>query len=132
MEKIEEKSTKSNPSSIENEEGYRKELADIESLFQAEEGTPEMARLLVLVDRIDAYENLHYPIATPEPVEAIKFRMEQANLKQRDLIPCIGSRKMVSEVFSGKRPITPEIAHSLNERFGIPLVSLLQASPKQV
>ena len=110
---------------ITNEEEYRKELAETESLLHAEEGTPEMARLLVLVDRIEAYENLHYPIAPPEPVDAIKFRMEQANLKQRDLIPCIGSRKMVSEVLAGKRPVTPEMAHSLNERFGIPLESLL-------
>lgn len=115
---------------IENEDEYLAALAETESLMNVKESSAEMARLDVLADQIVAYEDIHYLIPAPEPIEAIRFRMEQANLKQKDLVPCIGSRKMVSEVLSGKRQITPEMAHSLNERFGIPLESLLNNSPK--
>jgi HTH-type transcriptional regulator/antitoxin HigA len=115
---------------IEKEEEYLAALAEAENLLEAEEGSAEMARLDVLTDQIVVYEDLHYPIPAPEPIEAIKFRMEQANLKQKDLVPCIGSRKMVSEVLAGKRLITPEMAHSLNEQFGIPLESLSYTSLK--
>jgi HTH-type transcriptional regulator/antitoxin HigA len=115
---------------IKNEEEYLAALAEAENLLEAEEGSGEMARFDVLADQILAYEDMHYPIPTPEPIGAIKFRMEQANLKQKDLIPCIGSKKMVSEVLAGKRLVTPEMAHCLNERFGIPPESLSYTSLK--
>lgn len=110
---------------IENEKEYRKELAKLENLFQFREGNPDIESLLASLKRIEAYENIHNPISPPEPNEAIKFRMERADLKEEDLIPSIGSRKMVFEMLSGNRPVTRNMAFSLNERFGIPIESLL-------
>ena len=101
-------------------------LARIEEIFDAEEGTPEDDELSVLFVLVEAYEEENVPIPPPDPISAIKFRMEQAGLTQRDLIPVLGSRAKVSEVLSGKRDITMKMARALYESLGVPAESLLQ------
>ena len=118
----------SNIRPIRTEEDYEAALARIEELFDAEEGTPEEAELDVLVDLVLVYENRHYPIGPPDPIAAIKFRMEQAGLTPRDLVPFIGNRAKVSEVLSGKRAITMPMARALHQHLGIPAEVLLKES----
>ena len=108
------------------DEDYEAALARVWEIFDAEPGTPEGEELDTLVDLVEEYEDRHFPMGYPDPVEAIKFRMEQAGLKQRDLIPFIGSRAKVSEVLSGKRDLTMKMARALHEHLGIPADVLLQ------
>ena len=112
--------------SIRTEEDYKEALARIDEIFNAEKGTSEGEELDELVDLVELYEDKHYPIGLPDPISAIEFRMEQADLTQRDLIPYIGSRAKVSEVLSGKRDITMSMARALHEHLGIPADVLLQ------
>ena len=114
--------------SIRTEEEYEAALARIDEIFHAEEGTAEGEELDELVDLVESYEDKHYPIGLPDPISAIEFRMDQANLNQRDLIPYIGSNAMVAEVLSGKREITLSMARALHEHLGIPADVLLQRS----
>ena len=100
-------------------------LARIDELMDAEPGSPEGRELDVLVDLVDLYESRHEPMGYPDPVAAIEFRLEQAGLSPRDLIPFIGSRAKVSEVLSGKRAITMPMARALDEHLGIPADVLL-------
>lgn len=100
-------------------------LARIEEIFDSGPGTPEGEELEVLMDLVERYES-DMVMEYPDPVEAIKFRMEQAGLKQRDLVPFIGSRAKVSEVLSGKRDLTMKMARALHEHLGIPADVLLQ------
>ena len=111
---------------IRTEEDYEAALARLAEIFQAEAGTPEGDERDILCDLVELYEGKHYPVPLPNPISAIKFRMEQANLTQRDLFPFIGSRAKVSEVLSGKRPITMSMARSLHMHLGIPADVLLQ------
>ncbi len=111
---------------IRTEEDHKKALARIDEIFNAEEGTPESDELDVLVELVKSYESKTVHIGFPDPISAIKFRMEQAGLTQRDLIPYIGSRAKVSEVLSGKRDITMSIARALHEHLGIPADVLLK------
>ncbi len=101
-------------------------LARIEEIFDAEEGTPEDDELSALFVLVEAYEDETVSIPPPDPISAIKFRMDQAELTQRDLIPILGSRAKVSEVLSGKRDITMKMARALHSDLGIPAESLLQ------
>ena len=101
-------------------------LARIEALMDAEAATPEGDELDVLTDLVEHYEEKHVPMGFPSPVAAIEFRLEQAGLAPRDLIPFIGSRAKVSEVLSGKRPLTMPMARALHEHLGIPAAVLLQ------
>ena len=94
--------------------------------MDAEPGTPEGRELDVLADMVDLYESRHEPMGWPDPVAAIEFRMEQAGLDPRDLIPFIGSRAKVSEVLSGKRAITMPMARALHEHLGTPADVLLR------
>ena len=111
---------------IRTDEDLDAALARIEELFDAEAGTPEDDELGVLCDLVEHYEDKHYPIGYPDPISAIEFRMDQANLTPRDLVPFIGSRAKVSEVLSGKRPITMSMARALHQHLGIPADVLLQ------
>jgi len=88
--------------------------------MNAEAGSPEGDELDVLTDLVELYEAKHVQMGYPSPVAAIEFRMEQAGLTQRDLIPFIGSRAKVSEVLSGKRRLTLPMARALHEHLGIP------------
>lgn len=111
---------------IRTEEDHRQALARIDEIFDAEEGTRESDELEVLVELVKSYESKTVPVGFPDPISAIKFRMDQANLTQRDLIPYIGSRAKVSEVLSGKRDITMSMARALHEHLGIPADVLLK------
>ena len=104
---------------IRTEADYETALARIDELMDVEPGSPEGRELDVLIDRVDLYESRHEPMGWPDPVAAIEFRMEQAHLSPRDLIPFIGSRTRVSEVLSGKRTITKPMARALHEHLGI-------------
>ena len=104
---------------ITTEADYDLALAEFGRLLEVPEGSWELERLDALSILIKQYEDIHYPIDPPDPIDAIKFRMEQAGLTEEDLIPCIGSRLMVSEVLEMKRPLTVEMARSLADTFGM-------------
>lgn len=97
----------------------------LEPIFQAAEDTPEGDERDVLVTLIEAYENRHHAIDAPDPVEAIKFRMEQQGLTPRDLEPFIGTSGRVSEVLNRKRPLSLRMIKQLHEGLRIPYESLL-------
>src|SRR6516165_2197557 len=91
---------------IRSEADYEAAVADIERVWGARSGTPEGDRLDVMATLIDAYENEHHPIDPPDPIEAIKFRMEQQGLTRKDLEGIIGTRTRVSEVLGRKRGLS--------------------------
>lgn len=105
---------------------YKAALARIDALMDAGQGTPEGDELDVLTDLVGLYESRHVPMGYPTPIEAIQFRMEQGGLSPRDLVPFVGSRSKVSELLSGKRPLTMQIARALHAGLGIPADVLLQ------
>lgn len=114
--------------SIRSEKDYDTALARIDALMDAEPGSDEFDELDVLADLVELYESKHEPMGFPSPLAAIEFRMEQANLSPRDLIPFIGNRAKVSEVLSGKRALTMPMARALHEHLGIPAEVLLRDS----
>lgn len=107
-------------------------LARIEELMDARPGTPEGDELDVLATLVDRYEESRFPIGRPTPIEAILFRMEQAGLTRRDLEPLLGGRAKVSEVLSGKRPLSLQMIRTLTSRLGIPAEVLLQQETDEV
>ena len=113
---------------IKTDAGYEAALAEIDRLLDNEiaASTPEADELELLTLLVREYESSHYPVGVPDPIEAIKFRMEQQNLSQRDLVPFIGSRSKVSEVLSGRRPLTLSMMRALHSGLGIPAKVLLQ------
>jgi len=113
------------PKVIRTEEDHKTALARIEALMDADAGTPEGEELDLWVTLVHSYEEKVYPIGLPDPIEAIKFRMEQAGLTPRDLIPYLGSPSKVSEVMSRKRPLSITMMRRLHEGLGIPASSLL-------
>lgn len=110
---------------IRNDDDLRAAFRHLERVFQAEESTPEADEREILVALIEAYENRHYPIGPADPVEAIKFRMEQQGLTPRDLEAYIGSSGRVSEVLNRKRPLSLRMVKRLHEGLRIPYESLL-------
>ena len=111
---------------IRSEEDYEAACARIRELMGAQLNTPAGDELDVLTDLVEHYENKHYPVDKPTAVDAIEFRMDQAGLTRRDLIPLIGSRQKVSDVLTGKRDITISMARALHKHLGIPADILLQ------
>lgn len=105
-------------------------LREIENLWLAAPGTPEGDRLEILTLLAEAWEEQHHPIALPDPIEAIKFRLEQLGMDHRALIGVIGSRSRVSEVLNRKRPLSLEMIRKLHARFGIPAHVLIQGPAK--
>lgn len=101
-------------------------LNEIESLMTAEFGTPEGDRLDVLATLVDAYEAKHFPMELADPIDAIKFRMEQKGLTPKDLQPMIGRLNRVYEILSGARPLTLAMIWRLHEGLGIPAESLIK------
>lgn len=110
---------------IRNDTDYQNALNQIESLMDAEAGTEEANSLEVLSTLVEEYERRHFPLEAPSPLAAIRFRMEQQGLGARDLIPYIGSRAKVSEVLSGKQPLTLSMIRALHAGLGIPADILL-------
>jgi HTH-type transcriptional regulator/antitoxin HigA len=101
---------------------YKAALHAVSAYFdnEPEPDTPDGDRFEVLVTLVEAYEAKHYPIELPGPVEAIKFRMEQAGLTPKDLVPAIGRLNRVYEILARKRPLTLGMIWRLREKFGIP------------
>jgi HTH-type transcriptional regulator/antitoxin HigA len=105
---------------------HERALLEIQRLWGAKEGTAEGDRLDVLVTLVDAYETEHFPIDPPDPIEAIRFRLEQQGLDRSALIGVIGGRSRVYEVMNGKRALSLEMIRRLHERFGIPADVLIR------
>lgn len=114
---------------IKNEEDYALALKKIDDVFDADEGTPEADQRDVLAVLIEKYEDEHYPVDLPDPIEAIKFRMEQEGLTQKDMVPLLGNRSKVSEVLSGKRALSLKMMRAVHKHLGIPAEVLLQEAP---
>lgn len=110
---------------IKTEEDYQKALKRLEILFDMPPDTPEGDEAELLTILIEKYEDEHFPIEAPDPIEAIKFRMEQLNMKKSDLARIIGYKSRVSEIFSGKRKLTLQMIRSLHEQLRIPYEALL-------
>lgn len=110
---------------IRNEQDLQDAFHRLEAIFQAEEGTPESDEMEVLVTLIEAYENQHYPIAPPDPIEAIKFRMEQNGLTRQDLESMLGSSGRVSEVLNRKRKLSLKMMKNLHDQLNISYESLM-------
>lgn len=110
---------------IKTEEEYNRALMRMENIFHAEEGTPEGDEAEVLMLVIEKYEDEHFHIGDPDPVEAIKFMMEQNALKQKDLAEIIGYKSRVSEVLSRKRKLSLEMIRNLHEKLNISYESLM-------
>jgi len=108
-----------NISPIKNESDYRNALKRLEVIFDAPIGTPEGDEADLLGLMIDDYEKKHYPILAPDPIEAIKIRMEEMHLKQIDLINEIGGKSRVSEILNRKRKLTVEMIRKLNRRLNL-------------
>ncbi len=105
---------------------HRAALKEIEALMSAKPGTPEGERLDVLVTLTEAWEKKHFPMELPDPVEAIKFRMEQKGMTPKDLVPMIGRINRVYEILSRKRPLTLAMIQRLHNELGIPAESLIK------
>lgn len=113
---------------IHTSKDYRAALREISRLMESDPalGTPDGDTLDILSTLVEAYEAKHYPIDLPDPVEAIKFRMEQAGLSPKDLVPAIGRLNRVYEILNRKRPLTLNMIWKLHEEFGIPAESLIR------
>jgi HTH-type transcriptional regulator/antitoxin HigA len=111
---------------IKTEEDYKAALKRLDALFEAPAGTKESDEADVLALLIDAYENEHYPIEAPDPIEAIKIRMEEMQLRQVDLVEEMGGKNRVSEVLSRKRKLSIEMIRNLSKRLNISLHILTQ------
>jgi HTH-type transcriptional regulator/antitoxin HigA len=110
---------------IRNEDDLKRAFRHLEKIFQAGEGSAQADERDVLVTLIEAYENKHYDFGPADPVEAIKFRMEQDGLTPRDLEPFIGPSGRVSEVLNRKRPLSLRMVKRLHDGLNIPYESLL-------
>ena len=112
-------SIKMNIRPIKTETDYRDALKRMEQIFDAAIGTPESDEADILGLVIDEYEKKHYPIDAPDPIEAIKIRMEEMQLKQIDLVDEIGGKSRVSEVLNRKRKLTVEMIRNLTKRLNL-------------
>ena len=111
---------------VRTQRDYKAALATIERMLDAKPGTPEGDRLEVLATLVEAYEQQHYPILPPDPVEAILYYMESRGLSRKDLEPYLGSRAKVSEVLNRRRPLSIEMIRRLHDGLGIPAEVLIQ------
>lgn len=110
---------------IKTEKDYENGLQEIEKLWGSPIETPEGEKLDILLILVEDYETKHYPISPPDPIEAIKFRMEQSGLSRKDLEPLLGSRGRISEIFSRKRDLSLNMIKKLHHDLHIPLESLV-------
>jgi HTH-type transcriptional regulator/antitoxin HigA len=116
---------------IRTKRDYEAALKEVERLWGAKTGTRDGDRLDVLATLIDAYETEHYPTDPPDPIEAIKFRMERQGLTRRDLEEIIGTRTRIAEVLNGKRGLSVGMIRRLHERLGISAEVLIRPSRKK-
>ena len=114
---------------IRTEADHEAVLLEIESLLDAEEGSPEEDRLEVLSVLVEDWEDAHHPIDPPDPIEAIKFRMDQQGLTRRDLETSLGKRQRVADILNRKRPLSLPMIRRLSEGLGIPAAALIRETP---
>ena len=110
---------------IKTEQDYNDSIRRIEELWGAKKDTPHGDELDLLVTIVESYEMKHYPIAPPDPIEAIKFRMEQMGMTKADMVKYLGSQSRVSEILNGKRKLTLSMIKSLYKGLKIPAEILL-------
>lgn len=110
---------------IKTEEDYNQSLKRLEDIFDAPIDSPEGDEAEILTILIEKYEDEHYPIGSPDPIEAIKFRMEQMGMKKSDLAEIIGYKSRVSEILGKKRKLTLQMIRNLHEKLKIPYDSLI-------
>jgi HTH-type transcriptional regulator/antitoxin HigA len=115
---------------IRTKRDYQAALAEVERLWGAKLGTPDGDRLDVLATLIDAYESARFPMDPPDPIEAIRFRMEQQGLTRKDLEPLIGTRTRVAEVMNRRRNLSIGMIRRLNKALGISAEVLIRPSRK--
>ena len=113
---------------IKSERDYRRALKLINALIDAKPNTPNGDRLEILVTLVDAWEEKHHPIDPPDPIEAIRFAMEQRGLTRQDLEPLIGSRARVAEILNHKRRLTLPMIRRLHDQLGIAAEVLIRPS----
>ena len=111
---------------IKTESDYNQALKRLEEIFDAKKGTEEGDELEILSILIENYEKEHYPVDLPDPIEAIKFRMEQLGMKQKDLAEVVGFKSRVSEILNKKRKLTLEMIRNLSKKLNIPSEVLIQ------
>ncbi|MGB5700973.1 helix-turn-helix domain-containing protein [Muriicola sp.] len=111
---------------IRNEKDYQNALNRLEKIFDAKKGTEKGDELEILSILIDRFENENFPIGMPDPIEAIKFRMEQMGMKQKDLAKVVGFKSRVSEILSKKRKLSLDMIRKLNTTLHIPTEVLVQ------
>jgi HTH-type transcriptional regulator / antitoxin HigA len=122
---------KGNVKPIRTAKDYEAALKDVERLWGAKSGTPEGDRLDVLATLIDAYEAAQFPMDPPDPIEAIRFRMEQQGLTRKDLEPLIGTRTSVAEVLNRKRNLSIAMIRRLHAQLGISAEVLIRPTRKE-
>lgn len=110
---------------IKTEEDYNQALLRLEEIFDAPENTKEGDEADLIGVLIERYEEKHYPIGPPDPIEAIKFRMEQMDMTKSDLADILGYKSRVTEIFSRKRKLTLKMIRNLHEKLNIPYESLI-------
>lgn len=110
---------------IKTEEDYNQALKRLEEIFHAPSNSKEGDEAEILAILIEKYEDEHYPIEAPDPIEAIKFRMEQMGMSKKDLAQVLGYKSRVSEIFTRKRKLTLKMIRNLHEKLKIPYESLL-------
>ena len=110
---------------IKTEEEYNRALERLEIIFDAPADTPDGDEAELLTILIEKYEDEHYPVEAPDPIDAIKFRMEQMNLDKKDLAKIIGYKSRVSEIFNHKRKLTLKMIKNLHDKLKIPYESLI-------
>lgn len=111
---------------IKSEQDYERALARLETIFDAPADTPEGDEAEILTLLIENYENQHYPIEAPDPIEAIKIRLEEMNLRQSDLVGVIGGKSRVSEVLNRKRKLSVDMIRRLSVKLQLPAALLVQ------
>jgi len=111
---------------IKNENDYNQALERLETIFDSKPGTPESDELEILGILIDQYEKVHFPIELPDPIEAIKFRMEQMGYNQNDLAAIVGLKSRASEILNRKRKLSLEMIRQIHERLNISSDVLIQ------
>ncbi|HLZ92779.1 MAG TPA: hypothetical protein VKQ28_13785 [Candidatus Acidoferrum sp.] len=113
---------------IRNQRAYQAALRRLESLWDSKDGSPEFDELDVLATLVEAYEREHYPVDLPDPIEAIKFRLEQQGKDTRALVGIIGQRTRVYEVLQKKRALSLQMIRNLHDELGIPANVLIQTA----
>ena len=116
---------------IKTKADYARAMAEIEELWGAKSGTPEGDRLDILATLVDAYESQHYPMDPPDPIEAIKFRMEQQGLTRKDLEGILGTRTRVAEVLNGRRGLSIRMIRLVHDKLGISAEVLIRPSKRR-